>query len=188
MIKEKVIDYVMNTPQNTNRAVLESLLNDSSGSDESEGETNYFNGEFRPYYDFDYGEYDYSGIAGIFLDVVIPETIKFMGEQAFGGNKALRSITLPEGMKAVTDEVFTGCEALTTIVLPSTITTINNAAFDGCSALKHIHLPANITRIADTAFRGVRDVVIDCEFADGAVSGAPWGATNATINYNVSHE
>ena len=29
------------------------------------------------------------------------------------------------------------------------------------------------------------NLVIDCGFAEGAVADAPWGATNATINYNV---
>jgi hypothetical protein len=41
-----------------------------------------------------------------------------------------------------------------------------SSAFSGCTSLTTINAP----------------------WAEGAVSGAPWGATNATINYNYTGE
>lgn len=63
--------------------------------------------------------------------------------------------------------------------------TIATRAFSNCSALKTVSI-LNSTSINASAFNqcpAVTDVYVD--FAAGDVSGAPWGATNATIHYNT---
>ena len=66
--------------------------------------------------------------------------------------------------------------------------TIGNS-FQGDSKLEHVYIGAECTSIGAAAFGGAGSggsgLVIDCGFAEGAVSGAPWAATGATINYNV---
>jgi len=54
--------------------------------------------------------------------------------------------------------------------------------------LATVNLPSTITNIGGNTFKNINaNAVINCGFAQGAVSGAPWGApSTATINYNVS--
>ena len=67
-----------------------------------------------------------------------------------------------DGLTSIGDQAFVGCNKLTTVTLPSSITKISKSAFNECNNLKTINVP----------------------WASGAVANAPWGATNAIINYN----
>lgn len=64
-----------------------------------------------------------------------------------------------------------------------TIDTGNYSMAGGVNNLR-IYIGPNCTSISPTAFGGFAGI-LDCGFAEGAVSGAPWGAIDATINYNV---
>lgn len=71
------------------------------------------------------------------------------------------------------------------IVFPK-IQRIAKAMFKGCNA-REIYIGADCAEIASDAFASMQNTsaTINCGFAEGAVEGAPWGATSATINYNV---
>jgi hypothetical protein len=62
-------------------------------------------------------------------------------------------------------------------------------SFQGDQYLKHVYIGKDCTSIGSACFGSSggasTGLIIDCGFAEGAVSGAPWGAANATINYNV---
>lgn len=80
-----------------------------------------------------------------------------------------------------------GCTYLESITLPS-VTTINETAIARCPNLSSVYIGSDCTTIHSAAFDDIgtaTNLVINCGFAEGAVTGAPWGATNATINYNV---
>lgn len=68
------------------------------------------------------------------------------------------------GYTKIRDYAFYNCSALESITFEGTPTTINGNAFTGCTNLLTINVP----------------------WAEGAVANAPWGATNATINYNYT--
>lgn len=59
---------------------------------------------------------------------------------------------------------FMNCTGLTEITFKGTPSRIDSTAFNGCTNLKTINVP----------------------WSEGAVANAPWGATNATINYNYT--
>ena len=96
---------------------------------------------------------------------------------------------------------------LSEVILPRA-STIMNAAFYSCSSLKKLDLPSatqirsnvipgtleelnigpNISSIATDAFRYAgAGLVINLPVAEGVISGAPWGAVNAVINYEVPY-
>lgn len=75
-------------------------------------------------------------------------------------------VTLPDGIIKIDMFAFSNCTGLTSITFEGIPSSIATLAFDGCTNLKTINVP----------------------WAEGAVSGAPWGATNATINYNYTGE
>lgn len=98
-------------------------------------------------------------------------------------------ITVPESYlfaaTAIRPYAFYDCDSLTSISIPDSVTSIGNYAFDGCSSLRSITIPNSVTSIDEAAFRGCHNLTtINVPWAEGAVSGAPWGAINATINYN----
>lgn len=71
---------------------------------------------------------------------------------------------MPSGIKTIGNEALYGCTGLTTLTFKGTPTTIASGAFYGCTNLTTINVP----------------------WAEGEVANAPWGATNATINYNYT--
>ena len=71
-----------------------------------------------------------------------------------------------EGVTQIDFYTFDKCVQLTSITLSNSITDIHPQAFSDCINLTTINVP----------------------WSEGEVAGAPWGATNATINYNYTGE
>lgn len=76
------------------------------------------------------------------------------------------------------------------IVVPSKspagdeITGIGPAAFKDCTNLITITIPNVITSISENAFENCTSLTtINCNFTEGTIEGAPWGAPNAAIIY-----
>ena len=94
----------------------------------------------------------------------LPEGLTSIGDYAFANCANLALTSLPEGLTSIGEGAFFDCANLTSITFKGTPTTINSMAFHDCTNLTDIKVP----------------------WAEGAVSGAPWGATNATITYNYT--
>ena len=84
--------------------------------------------------------------------IVLPASVKSLGQYAFAFCTSLKSINLPVTQKTLPVSFLEGCSALETIELPATLTTINSDAFYGCSSLKEINLHEGITTISHRAF------------------------------------
>jgi len=84
---------------------------------------------------------------------------------------------------------FRGCRQLVTLII-NKATSVDAAGMGYCFALKYVYISDACTAINSTAFDHTTqsDLVIDCGFSadSSAAAGAPWGATGATINYDVS--
>ena len=141
-------------------------------------------------------------------NVDLPEGITSIGTSAFYSCSALALTSLPEGLTSIGAYAFQNCSALALTSLPEGITSIGTSAFYSCSALALTSLPEGITSIGASAFyrnTGLKEITfkgtpktiyqnafasctnlqtINVPWAEGAVANAPWGATNATINFN----
>ncbi len=74
-------------------------------------------------------------------------------------------------------------------VIPSSVTSIDNESFYGNTGLTSINIPTSVTGIGIWAFWGCTNLTaIYCGFSEGAVTGAPWSAANATVYYDWSEE
>lgn len=94
----------------------------------------------------------------------LPEDLTAIGAQAFTAYTALTSLSIPGSVVSIGDYAFNSCSGLTTITFEGTPSTISSTAFYSCSNLRTINVP----------------------WSFGAVAGAPWSASNATINYNYT--
>jgi hypothetical protein len=92
----------------------------------------------------------------------LPETITSIKSSAFNSCSKITISEIPSGVTDIANYAFRNCTGLTSLTFKGIPTSINAGAFDSCTNLNTINVP----------------------WAEGAVQNAPWGATNATINYN----
>lgn len=77
--------------------------------------------------------------------VILPATVKTIGEFAFDTCPLLASVTLNEGLESLGTQAFCRCSALDAITLPSSLTEIGQFAFSGTNL-------ANITSLIEEPF------------------------------------
>lgn len=92
--------------------------------------------------------------------------ITSIGAYAFYGQMRLILSEIPAEVKTIGDYALSNLKDLTTLTFKGTPESIGSNVFTGNFSLTTINVP----------------------WAEGAVEGAPWGATNATINYNYTGE
>lgn len=63
--------------------------------------------------------------------------------------------------------------------------TISAEMFANITSLSEITFPESITTIGADAFTGCDGIIINIPKAEDSVTGSPWGATNAVVNWNM---
>ena len=71
--------------------------------------------------------------------VVLPPSVKSLGQCAFQYCSSLKAFEFPQGIKTVATSVLEGCTALQSVIIPSSVTAINTDAFYNCSGLQAIY-------------------------------------------------
>ena len=95
-------------------------------------------------------------------DYAVAEGTEVICDRAFMNMKELRSVILPASLRAIGESAFSGCKALADISLPDGVTEIRQATFRDCDALAAIELPASVTEIEKFAFgRGLTTLVVN---------------------------
>ncbi|CAL1147935.1 unnamed protein product [Cladocopium goreaui] len=85
--------------------------------------------------------------------VKLPESLMEIGSGAFRGCKSLKRIVIPESVTVIEAETFYGCEALREVILPQFCQSIGRFAFEDCKQLVGIDIPDTVTFIGPAAFR-----------------------------------
>lgn len=146
-------------------------------------------------------------------NITLPNSIVEIKDWAFYNTK-LESIIFPENITEVSNCLFHSCKNLTMNSLPEHITKIGGSAFNDCVSIteftfhdkiSHISYSfQNCTGLTTVTFKGTPvkissgDIAafkncpnlttINVPWSEGEVAGAPWGATNAIVNYNYTDE
>ena len=84
--------------------------------------------------------------------VVIPGSVKSIGDFVFKNCIALKSVTISDGVTGIGDFAFEWCTGLTSITIPKSMTYIGREAFSNCYRLKSITIPESVTSIGRYAF------------------------------------
>ena len=105
-----------------------------------------------------------------------------ISEYSFSGCSVLASADI-SGATAIKTNVFYYCRQLTEITIPAAVTEIGSYAFTQCTGIKRVVFlgKPNIYSSAFNACTGIEDIYVSWNYNE--VSGAPWGAENATIHY-----
>lgn len=89
-------------------------------------------------------------------DVVIPAEIEgytITGiTGGFADNSKIKNVTIPDSVIYIGTNAFMNCEKLESITIPDSVTNIGNRAFYSCISLKEINIPENVESIGDEAF------------------------------------
>lgn len=84
--------------------------------------------------------------------IVLPDSLKKIGERVFYGCTSLTSIKLPSTVNFIDDSAFANCTSLVELEIPEAVTLISDAAFENCTSLKKIKLPSITTKIYHKTF------------------------------------
>lgn len=85
------------------------------------------------------------------LNTKIPNQIRVIGDQAFGGIEELTEIDIPNSVVTISVDAFNGT-GLTILNLPCSIRIIRHGAFANCNGLESISLPEGIKEIGNYVF------------------------------------
>lgn len=84
--------------------------------------------------------------------VFIPETVKYIGYEAFFNCESLTNITIPDSVEIIDSCAFYWCKNLTTISFPKNLKRIGSEAFYDCESLTEVNLHNGVTSIWRKAF------------------------------------
>lgn len=101
-------------------------------------------------------------------EVVVPNQITHIGDEAFFCNVDITSVTLPDGVVEIGGSAFSDCTSLREISIPSTVTSILPSGFRACTSLTTIVLPDGITNISNGLFADCTSLV-NIKIPDGVV-------------------
>jgi hypothetical protein len=99
--------------------------------------------------------------------VVLPDSIKVLGENAFNGCRNIVNINIPFGIEAIKANALAGCTSLASISIPSSVTTIENGAFSGLTADQRIMLDWSSDDQVFRSLSGLDDCDAGVYFNDG---------------------
>lgn len=70
------------------------------------------------------GIYNYSGNDDLYIKVVIPGSVKVIGEYAFAFNDDINEVVIEEGVETIESSAFYNCENLKSVTVPKSVTTM----------------------------------------------------------------
>lgn len=101
-------------------------------------------------------------------------------------DRKITSIIIPDGTPSIADYAFYQCDGLLYVTVPETVKYILSHAFSRCESLTTVTFKGTPTTIASDAFDSCVMTTFNVPWAEGEVANAPWGAGDATINYNYT--
>lgn len=108
-------------------------------------------------------------------EIILPDSISYLGEGAFFGAGKIETIKLPNNLKDIPNVCFESCRYLKNVEFGDKISEIGSGAFNDCRNLKSITLPSSLRLMKDGVFRDCfsLETVI---FSDGCQVSIPYAS------------
>lgn len=111
-------------------------------------------------------------------EVVLPDSVVSIRDNAFYLCSNLYSVTFNGGLKSIGNKAFLKCDNLHEIILPDTLEEIGTDAFSYCNSIKEIEIPSSVKTIGDYAFFStssqVEKIVMHHSSEDDVELGEDW--------------
>lgn len=91
-------------------------------------------------------------------EIVMPSSMKVVGNYAFWGCASLKKVTFNKTLKVIGEYAFHCCESLSHIIIPNSVFSIRESAFSGCSRVKYVSLSNNLLLIEQNTFAYCRNL------------------------------
>ncbi len=124
----------------------------------------------------------YNGLGG---DVIVPDGVTQIGNEAFLDCTEVISVQMPDGLTGIGDWAFNGCTKLASVGMPDGVTDIGTHAFDGCAALETIKIPESVKNIGEWAFYRCSQLT-KLTIPEGVMSIGSWAFVNC-VNLTSFH-
>lgn len=120
----------------------------------------------------------------------LPANLKELGNYVFKECYKLKLSKLPDGLKGkLGNQLFYKCYDITIKEIPKGIDYVGMAVFSECTSLTEMTFKNKPSRMGTNVFEGCTNLtVINVPWSEGEMTNAPWGAVNATINYDYVEE
>lgn len=86
------------------------------------------------------------------MQVVIPNTVTYIGGHAFYNCEKLETISLSSEIESLEEGVLMNCKMLSSIVIPDKVVTVNKNAFYGCTSLSDVRIGSGVVVLGASAF------------------------------------
>ena len=128
-----------------------------------------------------YAKHLYSDETTEITNLIIPDSVKSIGNYAFRHCDGLTSVTIPNSVTSIGNDAFFCCYGLATVTIGNSVTSIGSGAFRYCDALTSVTIGNSVTSIGDNAFYGcsglkkviVPDIAAWCDIAFGNLYAHP---------------
>ncbi|MDR1664728.1 MAG: leucine-rich repeat protein, partial [Clostridiales bacterium] len=81
-----------------------------------------------------------------YVSVTIPDSVTYIGQEAFMLCDDMTSLNLGNGLKAIGFSAFQSCYALNNVIIPDSVDEICSRAFKECTSLTSITIPATVVK------------------------------------------
>lgn len=118
----------------------------------------------------------------------IGDNVTRIDSYGLGTCNGITELTIPSKCTTINKYAITNCANLTKIKIESAVN-IANYGLNSCNKLQQVIFTQKANSLATNAFSSCTALTdIKVSWSEGEVTGAPWGATNATITYNYTGE
>ena len=108
------------------------------------------------------------------VSVKLCESLKIIGDEAFGFNSNLTSIVLPNSLEKIGYQAFSDCDKLNSIIIPNSVEEMGFSVFFNCFNLTIYCLDLTIPENWDSTFNGDAPVYRYSPTDPGATTGNYW--------------
>lgn len=116
-----------------------------------------------------------------FTSLVLPSTLKKIGNSAFSACTGITEWHLPEGLTDIGSRAFSYCDGLTQLALPSSLRHIGSLAFVQCLGFKGpLILPDGLISIGEQAFQNCPGFTGDLVIPNSVTSIGEWAFCDCT--------
>ena len=98
------------------------------------------------------GEYAFAGCTGL-TTIAIPNSTTDIGKRAFIHCQNMKSISFGNSLQSIGSHAFYTCKSLTSLILPNSLKSIEYGIFENCSSLTSVVFGNNLATISLTAFK-----------------------------------